>query len=529
MTQYSRVSTGKVRVELYNPEPYSDAEDRASAFGLRAIPLTRNGEIGYFGLAASNSTDDQEIIPFFDLEREQLLEYDLAKVIYKLSEAKPPHLGLITSLPVDGGRATPGEAPPEPWLTMAQVSELFNVTQIDSSAREIPQDIDTLLLIEPVGLSDRLQYAIDQFVMGGGKAVIFVDPVSESSETSDGPAPLRDLSGIRKLLRAWGISLSEEVIGDRKHAVRIDAGAQGRPQATDYVAWLQIHAQDMDSHDPITASLKTLNIATAGALDPVDAADTQLTPLIYTSPDSMRIRREQFLGPIPDIAGLYRDFVPSGRREILAARVTGIARSAFDRAPDGSRSPHLEQSVKPIHIVVFSDADMLADRFWTTRKNVMERQMVEPVADNANLLLNALEDASGAPALGWLRARGASSRPLERIDALRQRAEAQYAAAERELTVRLETLRQRLETIGPALATSAALSEADKSEIQDYRRQVLITRRQLRKVQRSLHQEVEHLEEEIKFANIAAVPLIFGLILVCVAGIRRFRGGRTAP
>jgi ABC-type uncharacterized transport system involved in gliding motility auxiliary subunit len=301
LSQYSALSGGMLQVQYFDPEPFSDVEDRAVGFGLQAVPLGDIGEVGYFGLAATNSTDDQEVISFFNLEREAFIEYDLTKLVYTLSNPKQPKIGLVTSLPVDGGM-TPGMGgmggtPTPPWQIMDQMRDFFDVERLDLSLDEIAEDIDVLVLAQPDGLSQMAAYTIDQWVLAGGKAVVFADPNLESGTPPAGgmPGP-SELSGAKKLLSAWGLTLDDDVVaGDIQAAVRVNTAAGGRPVISDYPAWMNLQADALNQDDAITGDLKNLTLATAGVLTQIEESGLEIRPLIQTGTDSMKIAADKLL------------------------------------------------------------------------------------------------------------------------------------------------------------------------------------------------------------------------------------------
>lgn len=530
LQQYAELAGGMLKIEVYNPEPFSDVEDRAVGFGLRPVPLGQMGEVGYFGLAATNSTDDQQVIPFFNIEREQFLEYDLTKLIYGLSEPDQPKIGLISTLPIEGGPGMPNMMgmPPQqtrPWAIVQQIRDLFAVESLDPALTAIPADIDILMLVQPDDLGDATAYAIDQFILRGGKALVFVDPNSESGGM--GAPPPGDKQGINKLMTAWGVKMADgQVVGDIEAAARVGLQSEGRPVAADYVAWLQLRGGHFDGNDAITGDLQQINIATGGALEKVEGATTTVTPLISTGPQSMRIPVDKFMG-MPDVVALFRDFKPQNKTEIIAARITGPAKSAFAEAPkvEGAAAPHLSESAQPIQVVVVADTDILGDRFWTQNSSFLGESVVIPVADNANFVVNALENLTGAPALSSLRGRGVQTRPFELLDAIRRDAEMQYRATEQTLTGRLEELQKKVSAmqVEEDGQGEVILSDEDRRTIESYRGDILETRRQLREVQRALREDIDRLEGILTFVNIAVVPILFGLGLIAIGVVRRRR------
>ena len=535
LQQYADLAKGRIKIEYENPEPFSDTEDRAVGFGLQAVPLGRNGEVGYFGLAATNSTDDQKVIPFFNLEREQFVEYDLTKLIYGLSKPNQAKVGVISSLPLQGG-VNPMQAqmgmnpqPTPPWAIAQQIADFFDVRQIDTTVAEIPADISVLMLVQPEGLSPATQYAIDQFVLRGGKVLAFVDPNAESSNMGSGSG---DLSGIKKLLSAWGVGVADgKVVADIEHAVRVNAEQGGRPIVSDYVAWLQLGPGFLDPNDAITGDLKQVTIGTGGAIERIEGAGTTVTPLITTGPKSMRLDVDKLQG-VPDIVALFRDFKPADKREVLAARITGTAKTAFPEGVPASEgkdakppTEQLKESKQPIQIVVVADSDFLADRFWVQESNFFGQRVAVPTADNGGFVVNALENLSGSPALSSLRGRGSQSRPFLLIEAIRRDAEQEFRAKEQALQTRLEELQKQAAAIELRGGENdqVQLSDADRLKIENFRAEILSTRRQLREVQRALRQDIDRIETLVKFVNIAAVPIVFGIVLIVLAGVRRRR------
>ena len=546
LSQYAALARGQIKVEYFDPEPFSDVEDRAVGFGLQAVPLGQSGEVGYFGLAATNSTDDQQVVPFFNLERERFLEYDLAKLIYALAKPEQPKIGMISSLPLEGGMSQGqfgmGGQPTPPWVVMDQIKELFDVENLDASLTAIPDGIDILMLAQPENLTQAAQYAIDQFVLRGGRALVFVDPNAESANPMGGISGGGSLEGIQTLLKAWGVSLAEgKVVGDLEAGTRVNTQAGGRPIVSDYVAWLSLDKSHIDPSDAVTGDLNTLNLATAGALDVVEGTQAVVTPLIVTGPKSMRIDADKLMG-MPDVVALFRDFQPADKNEMLAARISGKVKSAFPDGPPPSDSDvsddspaekpaHIGEAADSIQVVVVADTDMLADRFWAQESNFFGQRMLVPVADNASFVINALENLTGSPALSSLRGRGAQRRPFELIEDIQLAAEQQYRQAEQGLLSRLDDLQKRVDEIQLKQQgdQDALLSPEDSTAIENYRNEILSTRRELREVQRALRQDIDTLETAIKFANIAAVPILFGLIMIVVAvGKSRRRARRTA-
>src|SRR6516162_3612359 len=274
LDQYVAAAHGKLRLEVYNPQPFSDAEDRAVAFGLQGVPLDAQGEQVYFGLAATNSTDDQQVIAFFQPERERFLEYDLTKLVHSLAFPKKTVVGLMTTLPLEGDMAAMMRGrPSEPMAVMEQLQQLDAVKPLAANIDAIPADIDVLMLVHPQNLSEKTLYAIDQFVLRGGKALAFVDPYSElqaSHPSQLNPPGSPTSSNLERLFKSWGFEVPPNVVaGDRRDAQRVGVPSARGTRPVDYVAWLNLKADNLNREDMITADLSHINMASSGIVEPL--------------------------------------------------------------------------------------------------------------------------------------------------------------------------------------------------------------------------------------------------------------------
>ena len=529
LKQYSSISDGMLQIQYFDPEPFSDVEDRAVGFGLQAVPLGPGGEAGYFGLAATNSTDDQEVIPFFNLERDSFIEYDLTKLVYTLSNPNQPKIGLITSLPVDGGMIPGmggmGGTPTPPWQIMDQMREFFEVERLDSDLDEISDEIDVLVLAQPDDLTSSAAYVVDQWVLRGGKAMLFIDPNFESANNPMAQSEKNiENSPANKLLQAWGLELETNVVaGDIEYAVRVNASMGNKPVISDYPAWINLEGSLINNEDAITGDLNNITVGSSGVLSIIQETGLEIRPLLKTSEKSMRIDSEK-ISAMPDIVEIFRDFISSGEELLLAARISGQATSAFDppediRNDEAKNLDHIDKSKEDIQVIVVADSDILADRFWVQESNFLGQRVMIPTADNASFLINGLENLTGTPALSSLRGRGQLSRPFLVIEELRLRAEQNFRSKENALLQRLETLESQIGAIEikGEKDSDSLISEDDTRTIQNYRSEILSTRKELREVQRSLRSDIENLEGLLKFINIALIPIIFGILMVFIS------------
>jgi ABC-type uncharacterized transport system involved in gliding motility auxiliary subunit len=543
LQEYAAAAKGKIKLEIIDPRPFSDDEDRAVGYGLQGVPVSQGGDLVYFGLAGSNTADKEEIIPFFQPERERFLEYDLTKLVYNLSIAKKPAVGLLTGLPVQGDFR---QRPPEPWAIYTQLTQFFDLRSIDRDAATIPADIGVLILAHPQNLPDKTLYAIDQFVLRGGRALVFVDPHAEGEMGRPGMAAQTGLTGsnLKKLFDAWGIEMVEgKVAGDRLAARRVNAGTETRVRAVDYLAWLQLKDEgNFNRSDILTAETGLLQMASAGILKPKDGVGTTVTPLIRTSPQSTQIDVDA-VKMAPDPVKILAEFKPDNEPYILAARVTGKVKTAFPDGPppepakegeekkDQPAAPaaeRLTESKVPLNLIVVADTDLLEDRFWAQVQEFFGQRLLIPMAANGDFVVNAVDNLLGSDELISLRSRGMSARPFVAVQEIQRDAELRFRAKERELQEKLRDTEKKLNELqsqgqpgGDAGRT--ILSREQQEAIEKFRADMLSIRRELRDVQYELRRDIEGLEMLLKFINIGLIPILVAVAAVIVGVVRSRR------
>lgn len=538
LEQYRDISNGKLRLAIHDPEPFSNEEDRAVAGGLRGLRLNNEGEQGYFGLTANNSTDNQGTINFFSIDRESFLEYDVTKLIHGLAKPKKRVVGILSSLPLQGGKAPVTEQPLQPWLILEQISEFFDVEMLDQARGDIPPNIDVLLIAQPAGLRPAAAYAVDQFAMKGGKVLVLIDPMPEASQAVLLSKDRKGLGILKSMLKGWGVDYdATKVATDIKYARRVQFPTrQGeKPLVTDFVAWLALDKASMDEGDVLSGGIDQLSFGSSGILSKADGASITFTPIVRTSSEAMQIGAEK-VGMGADPLALIRNYKPEGQRLTLAARITGETKSAF---PSGEPAPEEDEAANPgvirspdskpvvtapksgpgpdhvasgkINAVIIADTDFLANQFWVQTREVMGQQMQVPVAHNAAFLIGALENLTGTDDLITLRGRGVKDRKFTLVDDIRRQSEQQFREKEQALTKRLKEVEgeiQKLEVAGEGGA--AILTDRERTEIDKFRAEMLDTRRQLRDVKLALRHDIDRLDGWMKFANIALVPLLIG-------------------
>jgi len=549
LKEYRSLSGGRIDLNIIDPEPFSEEEDQAVAQGLTGVP-TGNGDQLYFGLVGVDTTDRKEIIPIFDQRRERFLEYDLTQLVQNLKESHKPLVGVLSSLPLafgPGGLQAAMQGRSQPFSVWQQLNETFNVTTVAEDFDMLPEGLDVLVLAHPAMLTPHQLFAIDQFVLHGGRALVMLDPYAESAAYMAGGvgnAPVPQSSSLEPLLAAWGVTFdTSEVVADRALAQQVATG-DARNAITDYVIWLRPQKANMSPDDLVTANLNSMLIAAGGYFTQADGATTSFEPLI-TSTDEATIVPSTSLAmqPTPDM--LLRDYRPSGSHYVMAARVTGPAKTAFPDGPpqlesDATTSKDivekqnlpsdslLTEAEKPINVILIADSDFLDDRFWIQTQNVLGQRIGIPTADNGAFVLNAVENLTGSDALISLRSRGTSERPFTVVDELRREAEQQYLAEEQRLQQRLDQTEKKIADMeGQQAQGGLFLSPEQQDAIAGFREQALETRKQLREVQRRLRSDIEALAMSLRILNILVMPLIVAAVAVALGIMRQRRYRRS--
>lgn len=536
-------SKGKIKLEVIDPEPFSEQEDLAMSLGLKGAPTTE-GDIIYFGLVGTNLVDGLESIPFFSDERAQYLEYDITRMLQNLSRPKKPVLGIVTNLPLDtgaGGLTAAMRGQSQPFMIYEELRERFEIEFLEQKFDKVPDDVDVLMIAHPRPLDATTLYAIDQFVMRGGRVLAFVDPHSEVSLTAgeDGQ-PVKgytEASNLEPLLKDWGVGFDPtKIVGDRMQAQRVQTGLDARRQESDYVLWLSVQHDQMNQNDIVTANVDHLNLGTVGAFTPLKGATTRFTPLIRASKDSRLYDLNYVMtGPAPD--ALLRDFKPEAGEYVIAARVAGPIKSAFASAPapeekdaagreamPAPREPHLAATKGDANIIVFADSDIFDDRFWVQAQTYMGDRVAQPIADNAKFILSAIDNLMGSDDLISLRAREKVDRPFTVVDNLQRDAERRFLAEQERLKTKIADTEKRLAAAQTDSSAANAGGEAHtQADIQTFRAELLESRKALRDVQRNLRRDIDRLAGEIRFLNVVAMPLAVAALALVLAYLRMRR------
>ncbi|HEY7610423.1 MAG TPA: GldG family protein [Alphaproteobacteria bacterium] len=576
LERYAALSRGKIRLEILNPAPFSEDEDRAVAFGVQAIPLDQSGEQVFFGLVGTNTVDESDKIAFFHPSRESFIEYDLTRLVRNLSNPKKKVVGIITSLPFQG-QFTPGGMQP-PWPIYTEMSGVFE-TKMISDVDKIPDDVDVLLIAHPAGLDDKMMFAIDQYVLKGGKAVVLVDPLPESAprrRTMFGGGMVGPGSDLPRLFKAWGIELKpERVATDADRALRVNATDQGgRPVAARYVAWLDLRAtsgtgNNINRSDPVTTGLNQLIMASSGIILKAKDGATKVTPLVFTTATASDTEASK-LRMQPDVIGLAREYQPGKEVLNLAVRINGKVKSAFpEGAPkakeekkdepkkeeakkeepkkeeakkeeppkpaekkdeakkeEPKKEEPLKESKGDIDVIVVADVDFLQDQFWAREQNFFGETIRIPYTGNADFLMFALDQMSGDNALKGLRGKGIAARPFTRIEQIQADADKRLRAQRADLEKRYKEIQEKLKDVRTkGKDGKIELTSDQQAAVVDFTRELLRIRREQRAVQFEARKGYETLDQRMKLANIGFIPALVGVVAI-VMGVVRYRRRR---
>jgi ABC-type uncharacterized transport system involved in gliding motility auxiliary subunit len=537
LQEFAANAKGKLVLHVVDPIPFSEDEDRAEQFGLQ--PAMVGDKNVYFGLAGSNSVGTTDTIPFFDPEpsKEAFLEYDLARLVYNLANPKKTVVGLLSGAPIGGSFDPQTQQPTQPWTIVEQARELFELRMLPESTLKIDDDINVLWIVHPAMVDDATQYAIDQFVMRGGRALIFVDPMAEILAAGQEPTGLAapPSSSLDKLFKAWGVEFSTmDVVADNRYALGIRQGQK----SVRHVGLLGLDMEAMSKNDVITSGLGSVNVGLGGYFKAADGATGKLTPLLQSSTEAetLPVARFQFL---PDPGELLNGFKATGMQYTIAARLEGPLKSAFPdgppKPPEGRDAP-VDDKLKTEHkastdganLVLVGDVDMLSDRLWVQVQNFLGQRLAQPFANNGDFVVNALDNLSGSADLIGLRSRATFTRSFTTVDKLRRDADAKFRETEKELQAQLSDTERKLGELqaGRNDKSSALMNSAQQEEIQRFLGEQVKIRQQLRAVRHELDQDITNLGTTLKVLNILVMPVVLIGLLLLVAAARRRKAAR---
>ena len=559
---YASRSGGKVKVEIIDPTPFSEAEDSAVQAGIQGVPIDNSsGRQFYFGLQGFGAGDKREIIPFFAQERESFLEYDLTRLIYNLNQTKKPVIAVVGDAPLEfgpGGVMAAMRGTARPYMVLQLLRQTFDVKVQGGDVAEIDDEASVLIVARPTTLTPKTLYAVDQFAENKGRVLVFVDPAAESAiQAGPGGGQAAPRAELPDLLAAWGLEMeSGRFVADRRLGlpVETDDGGSGRGRVVPHPGWLGLGDNSINRDDVVTAELAVVNVGSIGSLKAREGSNMKFMPLLMSSNEAATMEVEK-LGARPDPEGILRALKPTGQRYVLAARMTGRAKTAFpngappdpptepkegDKKDDATRAepekkpeeakpakPHRVVSAMDANIIVVADSDMLEDRFWSRVRDFLGQQMAVPFASNGDFVVNAVDNLAGSDDLIRLRSRGVSYRPFTVVDDIRRDAASRFLDRRDELQKALEETEKRLNELQDRKKQGAtavtALSAEEELAIEKFRDEMVRIRRQLREVQHGLERDIESLATWVKVINIGLVPMSVLVAAGLIALARKHR------
>jgi len=340
LREYENYSKGKVTLEIYNTRSDSDEEDWAAKYGIQGIQLP-TGEKIYLGLVAV-AADQEETIPMMDPSREEHLEYDMTRIISRVQSAEKRKIGIISGLPVFGQppmafniqQQTQGS---EPWMFVTELKKTYDVEEIATTAEKIDDNIDLLMIVYPKNLSETLQYAVDQYVLKGGKTMVFADPFCVSDSSQD-PSKAASLD---KLFTAWGVKMETgKMLVDFDNPTRV---RNQQNQIEDSPLWVSMGEDAFNTKDITTAKLEGMLFPVIGVIEQIPESKFEYESLLKSSSnsslaDTMQIRFGSDM--------LRRNFKSDNQKYDLAVRIQGTFKSAFPEGKPKDKPPEQDKAEK---------------------------------------------------------------------------------------------------------------------------------------------------------------------------------------
>lgn len=510
LREYAAAANGKLTVEVIDPKPDTDDEEWAIKYGVRGVQ-TQSGDSLYLGVVFL-AGETEVALPYLDPRKEEFLEYDLSEALVKLKTNEKPKLSILTTLPVMGGAAG------EKWVMIESLESTFDVEQMPTTAEAVPDGTSILFLIHPKDLSDPTLFAIDQFVMKGGRLVVAVDPFSRVEMMLNPSNPMMGQmpnpgSDLNKLFKAWDVGYdSSKVVGDSNRGTPIAVGGQN----IIYPFFMTMQKSDFATDNKITNQLRQVLYAEGGALDLAKDSSIKMEPLLSTSAEAGTIGAMMLsFQPPADTAAQFRG---GDKQQVLAATYQGKFKSAFSKAPGEGQKEYLDSAKEDGLIAVFADVDFMHDSNAVNKLRFGPQTIVSPRNDNLNLVLNTLEFLGGNEDLISIRSSGTITRPFTKVLEIQKIAQIRWQAEEKKLSSELQTLQDELSRLQDERTDGNRLnlSPEQEEQIKKFRDQETQIRRRLREVRKNLREDIESLGHRLIAINLLATPALvagFGIFM----------------
>lgn len=527
LTEYKQVGGSKIILEKYDPKPDSDAEDSARLDGVTGAQLP-GGEPLYLGIAVS-LLDTKEVIPFCQPNREKLLEYDITRAITRVVNPEKPVIGVMSSLPVFGGGGNPmmmqmGQRPQPAWALIGELRKDFTVKNIALAADKIDDDIKVLVVIHPKDITETTQFAIDQFVLRGGKLVAFLDANSLVDNQNQRNPMMGQMGGggssLDKLLKAWGVTFeSTKVVADLNFKMVL--GDNNDPNAQ-RPTWLSLTPEGLNPDDIITSQIDNIWYFSGGAFSGTPADGLKQTVLIKSSKQSGFV--EGFLANLSP-EGAMKDFKPSGTEQSLAVRLSGKFKTAFPNGNPSQPAPEagdtnapaapvgnsLKEGTAETTVILVGDADMIHDNFSIQESQTIFGPMRQLLNANLNFAQSAVEQLTGDNNLITVRSRATLKRPFEVVRQKEAEAAQKFQGVVDELQKKAQEAQQRISALQAQKSDKNQqfiLSPEQQAELAKLEKESAETDKRLRGVRKELAREVDALKTRLAVINIFAVPAV---------------------
>ena len=518
LNRYSDLASGKIELNFIEPEPYSDDEDYVNRYGVQGFPIDQEGSKVYFGLIASNTTDDIETVPFFDPSKAGTLEKQLTDIVYKLNRSKKPMIGFLSWVDTTPPMMPNNQLGQGEYTILEELSYFYDFEFLDTDVESF-EGIDLLIVYHPSDISDKTEYAVEQFILNGGKSVIFVDPFFEKNDHSN------KSSNLENVLKTLNINYNSNVILDGAQATRLQT-QQNITENTSLqtmlkLNWPEVRGQYINQAEEIGDGLSLIRLVSPGGLSPLnDESEISYTPIMSSSEVTMDLPMKEVHDPIK----LINNFQPTGISYDFGVKLNGIAKSNFNDF-EFKNDNHLETSSKNINVVVFSDADFIRNAFWARIQKFLDTNVIEATSDNGSLVTNVFDSMTGYDEFIDLRNKEAPFRPFVVVQKLQAEAEQMYLGQEQQLQAQLDnTLNQIQNLSGGRDVETVNLSDKQLMELANFQLQVENTRKQLREVRRNLSKDIDRLANQINILNTFLIPVLLILLMFFIPrqlGIRK--------
>ena len=507
LNRYSDLASGKIELNFIEPEPYSDDEDYVNRYGIQGFPIDQEGSKVYFGLIASNTTDDIETVPFFDPSKAGSLEKQLTDIVYKLNRSKKPMIGFLSWVDTTPPMMPNNQLGQGEYTILEELSYFYDFEFLDTDAESF-ENIDLLMVYHPSDISDKSEYAIEQFILKGGKTVIFLDPFFEKNDHSN------KTSNLKNVLKTLNINYNDNVILDGAQATRL----QTQQNISDNTSlqtmlklnWPEVRGQFINQNEDIGDGLSLIRIVSPGGLSKLDEDNSiNYTSLISSSEVTMDLPMKEVHDPIK----LINNFKPTGITYDFGVKLTGQAQSNFEDF-EFKYDDHLDMSENDINVVLFSDADFIRNAFWARIQKFLDTNVIETTSDNGSLITNVLDSLTGYDEFINLRNKETPFRPFVVVQKLQAEAEQKYLGQEQQLQAQLDETLSKIQNLSAGRnVENVNLSEKQLIELSNFQMQVEKTRKQLREVRRNLSKDIDVLANQINILNTFLIPILLIILM----------------